>query len=159
SDFELKPSAVSSSVEVSGETPLIELTAGELKHSIDAKQIESIPLAGRNVISLAEEIPGFANVTWVTSSNNPTNSTGSYAAFNGTGSRSTTFQIDGVNNDDSSENQNRQSVNISAIKEVQVITNSYSAEFGRAAGGVFLVQTKSGTNKFHGDAYDFLQND
>ncbi|MBI3404805.1 MAG: carboxypeptidase regulatory-like domain-containing protein [Acidobacteria bacterium] len=160
SDFELKPSAVSSQVEVTGEAPLIETTAGELKHSLDTKTIESIPLAGRNFISLVEDIPGFQNVSWVDgAANNPTNSTGSYAAFNGTGSRSTTFQIDGVNNDDSSENQNRQGVNISSIKEVQVLTNAYSAEFGRAGGAVLLIQTKSGTNKFHGDAYDFIQND
>jgi len=159
SNFDLKPSSVQSTVEVRGETPQIETTVGELKHSLDARTIEAIPLAGRNIISLSEQFPGFQNVQWIGSSNNPTNSTGSYAAFNGTGSRNTTFQIDGVNNDDSSENQNRQSVNVSAIKEVQVLTNSYSAEFGRAAGAVFLVQTKSGTNRFHGDAYDFIQND
>lgn len=159
SNFELKPSAVQSTVEVVGETPQIETTVGELKHSLDTRTIEAIPLAGRNVISLSEQIPGFQNVQWIGSSNNPTNSTGSYAAFSGTGSRNATFQIDGVNNDDSSENQNRQSVNISAVKEVQVLTNAYSAEFGRAGGAVFLVQTKSGTNNFHGEAYDFIQND
>jgi hypothetical protein len=159
SNFELKPSAVESTVEVTGETPQIETTVGELKHSLDARTIEAIPLAGRNIISLSEQFPGFQNVQWIDSSNNPTNSTGSYAAFNGTGSRNTTFQIDGVNNDDSSENQNRQSVNVSTVKEVQVLQNAYSAEFGRAAGAVFLVQTKSGTNQFHGEAYDFIQND
>lgn len=159
SNFELKPAAVQSTVEVVGETPQIEITKGELTHSLDSRTIEAIPLAGRNIISLSEQIPGFQNVQWIGSSNNPTNSTGSYAAFNGTGSRNTTFQIDGVNNDDSSENQNRQSVNVSAIKEVQVLTNAYSAEFGRAAGAVFLVQTKSGTNSFHGSAYDYIQND
>src|SRR5207253_1442228 len=90
---------------------------------------------------------------------NPTNSTGSYAAFNGMGSRSTSFQIDGVNNDDSSENQNRQNVNIATIKQVQVLTNSFSAEFGRSAGAVMQVQTKSGTNQVHGDAYDYMQSD
>lgn len=159
SDFKLEPSAVTSVVEVTGETPQIETTGGEQKHSLDARTIESLPLAGRNIISLSEQIPGFQNVQWIGSSNNPTNSTGSYAAFSGTGSRNATFQIDGVNNDDSSENQNRQNVNISSIKEVQVLTNAYSAEFGRAGGAVFLVQTKSGTNQFHGEIYDFIQND
>lgn len=159
SNFELKPSTVQTTVEVVGETPQIETTVGELKQSLDTRTIEAIPLAGRNIISLSEQIPGFQNVQWIGSSNNPTNSTGSYAAFSGTGSRNTTFQIDGVNNDDSSENQNRQNVNISSIREIQVLTNAYSAEFGRAAGAVFLVQTKSGTNQFHGDAYDYIQND
>ena len=160
SNFTLEPAGVAAVVEVTvGEIPLIETTVGELKHSLDARMIESTPLPGRNFISLVEQVPGFQNATWIGSANNPTNSTGSYVALSGTGSRQATFQIDGVNNDDSSENQNRQNVNISSIKEFQVLTNSFSAEFGRAGGAVVLVQTKSGTNSFHGDLYDFVQND
>ncbi|MDX2153123.1 MAG: TonB-dependent receptor [Bryobacteraceae bacterium] len=159
SDFSLKPSAVTETVTISGEVPVVETTQGDVKHSLIAKQIDDTPLAGRNFLSLVEQVPGFQNAPWIGSSNNPTNSTGSYASFGGTGSRSTTFQIDGVNNDDSSENQNRQNVNVSAIREFQVLTNSYTAEFGRAGGAVVLVQTKSGTNRFHGDAYDYIQND
>ena len=158
-DFSLKPSTVSESVEVTGETPLVEAATGDVKATLTQREIEDTPLAGRNFISLMEQVPGFQNAPWIGSSNNPTNSTGSYAVFNGMGSRSTTFQTDGVNNDDSSENQNRQNVNISSIREVQVITNSYTAEFGRAAGAVVLVQTKSGTNQFHGEGYDFIQSD
>jgi hypothetical protein len=142
SNFKLEVSAVGDAVQITGETPQIETTTGEIKHSLDAKRIEDTPLAGRNFISLVEQIPGFQNAPWIGSANNPTNSTGSYASFSGQGSRSATFQIDGVNNDDSSENQNRQNVNISTIKELQVLTNAYSAEFGRAGGAVILVQTK-----------------
>jgi Carboxypeptidase regulatory-like domain/TonB-dependent Receptor Plug Domain len=159
SNFKLEVSAVGVELMITGETPQIETTTGEIKHSLDARQIQDMPLAGRNFMSLVEQIPGFQNAPWIGSSNNPTNSTGSYAAFGGQGSRSTTFQIDGVNNDDSSENQNRQNVNISTIKEFQVLTNAYSAEFGRGGGAVVLVQTKSGENSFHGDLYDFIQND
>jgi len=160
SDFVLEPASVSATVEVrGGEIPLIDTTSGELKHSLNAQQVSDTPLPGRNFISLVEQVPGFQLAAFQGSSNNPTNSTGSYASFSGQGTRSTTFQIDGVNNDDSSENQNRQSVNISAIKEFQVLTNSYSSEFGRAGGAVILVQTKSGTNGIHGDLYDFIQND
>jgi hypothetical protein len=159
SNFRLEVSAVGDAVQVTGETPQIETTTGEIKHSLSSQQIEDTPLAGRNFISLVEQIPGFQNAPWIGSSNNPTNSTGSYASFSGQGSRSATFQIDGVNNDDSSENQNRQSVNVSTIREFQVLTNAYSAEFGRAGGAVVLVQTKSGSNQFHGSGYDFLQND
>ena len=159
SPFTLSVSTVGEQISIAGETPLIETTTGEIKHSLDAKRIEDTPLAGRNIMSLVEQIPGFQNAPWIGSSNNPTNSTGSYASFSGQGSRSATFQIDGVNNDDSSENQNRQNVNISTIKEFQVLTNSYSAEFGRAGGAVILIQTKSGGNSFHGEMYDFIQND
>lgn len=160
SDFVLEPSSVSASVEVlGGEIPLIDTTSGELNLTLNELQVQATPLAGRNYISLVEQVPGFQPAAFNGSSNNPTNSTGSYASFSGQGTRSSTFQIDGVNNDDSSENQNRQGVNISTIKEFQVLTNAYSAEFGRAGGAVILVQTKSGTNQFHGDAYDFIQND
>ncbi|HEX4949834.1 MAG TPA: TonB-dependent receptor [Blastocatellia bacterium] len=158
SNFKLEVAGSAAEVTITGETPQIETTTGEIKHSIGDKQIEDTPLAGRNFISLVEQIPGFQNAAWIGSANNPTNSTGSYAAFNGLGSRSTSFQIDGVNNDDSSENQNRQNVNISTIREVQIITNAFSAEFGRG-GAAILVQTKSGTNRFHGEGYDFIQND
>ena len=159
SHFRLSPSAISESIEVTGEIPIVETTQGDVKHGISAREIEDIPLAGRNFISLVELVPGFQNAPWIGSSNNPTNSTGSYASFNGMGSRSTTFQIDGVNNDDSSENQNRQSVNVSTIREFQVLTNSFTAEFGRAGGAVVLVQTKSGANRFHTDDSVHFQRD
>ena len=160
SDFALEVAPVTQAVQVEGgETPLIDTTSGEVKNTLNDVIVGATPIAGRNFISLVEQIPGFQPVAFDSSSNNPTNSTGSYAAFSGQGTRSSTFQIDGVNNDDSSENQNRQGVNISTIKEVQVLTNAYSAEFGRAGGAVVLVQTKQGTNRFHGDAYDFIQND
>ncbi|MGH9522192.1 MAG: carboxypeptidase regulatory-like domain-containing protein, partial [Terriglobales bacterium] len=160
SEFQLDIATTSTEVEVrGGEIPLIDTTSGSLKDSLDENQVTATPLAGRNFISLVEQIPGFQPSAFNTSSNNPTNSTGSYASFNGQGTRSATFQVDGVNNDDSSENQNRNNVNPSTIKEFQVLTNSYTAEFGRAGGAVILVQTKSGSNKFHGEGYDFIQND
>ncbi len=159
SDFVLEVSPVAESVVVTGETPQIETSAGELKGNIDQDTVEQTPLSGRNFLTLMELVPEFQLAPFSTSANNPTLSTGSYASFNGTGSRSTTFQTDGVNNDDASENQNRQGVNISAIRAVQVITNAYSAEFGRGAGGVVLIQTKGGTNRWHGDAYEYMQNE
>ncbi|MEO5760920.1 MAG: hypothetical protein ABIR28_01285, partial [Vicinamibacteria bacterium] len=89
--------------------------------------------------------------------NNPTASSGSSINFNGTGTRGATFQINGVNNDDYSENQNRQGVPLATIKEFQVISNSYSAEFGRGYGAVVLVQTKQGTNAVKGEVYGSRQ--
>ncbi len=157
--FSLKPAAVVSAVTIVSDSPEIDTSRGDLKSTIDAKAIEDRPLSSRNMLSLVEQIPGFQSTGGYSGVNNPTLSSGSYVSFNGAGSRSVAFQIDGVNNDDSSEGTSRQNVNISSIKEFQVLTNSYSAEFGRAGGAVVLVQTKSGTNKFHGDAYEFLQND
>lgn len=162
SAFKLELSSLGDAIQITGETAQIETTTGELKHSLDEKRIEDTPLAGRNFISLVEQIPGFQVASFggdaSSGQNNPTNSSGSFAAFSGLGGRSTTFQVDGVSNNDASENQNRQGVNISTIKEFQVLTNSFSAEFG-GGGAAVLVQTKNGTNRFRGDAYDFIQND
>ena len=60
-----------------------------------------------------------------------------------------------MNNDDSSENQNRQGASLSTVKEFQVITNNFTAEFGRGYGAVVLVQTKSGTNQIRGEVYEY----
>jgi outer membrane receptor protein involved in Fe transport len=158
-EFKLAPTTVNSEVTVTSEAPLLDTTRGEIANNVDAQTIEERPSASRNFLSLMELLPGFQTTGAFGGVNNPTQSSGSYVSFNGTGSRSAAFQIDGVNNDDSSEGQNRQNVNLSAIREVQVLTNSFSAEFGRGGGAVVLVQTRGGTNKIHGDAYEFLQNE
>src|SRR5262249_57863027 len=83
SNFSLEVSVVGEAVQITGETPQIETTTGEIKHSLDEKRIEDTPLAGRNFISLVEQIPGFqiSSFGGDTSSgqNNPTNSSGSLA--------------------------------------------------------------------------------
>ena len=156
-DFKLTLATVSTQLTVESDASLIEMTRGEQKSSLDEKTIEDRPLSSRNFLSLVEMMPGFQSSGSYSGVNNPTLSSGSYVSFNGTGSRSASFQIDGVNNDDSSEGMSRQNVNISAIKEFVVLTNAFSAEFGRG-GTAVLIQTKSGTNRIHGDAYEFLQN-
>jgi outer membrane receptor protein involved in Fe transport len=154
-DFRLDP-ALKQETTVVAESPRINSTNQEVKQSLTAEQILDKPtfqnLNNNNTfLTLAETFAGFQeNPT--SGQNNPTASSGSSINFNGTGTRGATFQIDGVNNDDSSENQHRQGISLAAIKEFQVISNSYSAEFGRGYGAVVLVQTKSGTNQVHGEA-------
>lgn len=147
----------SETVTVTAEPPQIDVSSGELKTSFTSQMIEDKPVFNRNMLNLVADVPGF-QTNAVSGQNNPTASSGSSVQINGTGTRSATFQTDGVNNDDSSENQNRQGVNLSSIKEFQVLRNSFSAEFGRGAGAVILVQTKNGSNSFHGDAYWYAQN-
>jgi hypothetical protein len=131
----------------------INTTNAEVKGRLTEQQIMDKPTLNQsNFLTLAETFTGFQeNPT--NGQNNPTVSSGSSVNFNGTGTRGATFQINGVNNDDSSENQNRQGASLSTIKEFQVITNNFTAEFGRGYGAVVLVQTKSGTNVLHGDVY------
>jgi outer membrane receptor protein involved in Fe transport len=152
-DFTLNPSSVTEAVVVTSDAAPINTTNAEIKGSLNAAEILEKPTFNQgNFLTLAETFTGFQeNPT--SGQNNPTASSGSSVNFNGTGTRGTTFQINGVNNDDSSENQNRQGASLSTIAEFQVITNNYTAEFGRGYGAVVLVQTKSGTNNIHGDGY------
>lgn len=156
-DFQLKQAAREETIRVTGAAPPINTVNAEVRSSLNARQIADKPtLNPGSFLSLAETFGGFQeNPT--SGQNNPTASSGSSINFNGTGTRGATFQINGVNNDDSSENQHRQGVSLATIKEFQVLTNTYSAEFGRAFGGVVLVQTKSGTNQWSGEAYEFMQ--
>jgi len=152
-DFTLTPGGVAEAVLVTAEAAPINTTNGEIKGSLNSQEIMDKPTANQgSFLTLAETFTGFQeNPT--SGQNNPTASSGSSINFNGTGTRGATFQINGVNNDDSSENQNRQGASLATIKEFQVITNNFTAEFGRGYGAVVLVQTKSGTNGLHGDVY------
>lgn len=156
-DISLTPSTVQETVTVSEAAPLVDTTSGQVRRTLDDTFIDVLPSGGRNFLGLAPLLPGFqTNPT--SGQNNYTLSSGSSVSFNGTGTRGTTFLTDGVTNDDGSENQNRQGVNISTIKEMQIITNNFAPEFGRGFGAVVLVQTKSGANTTHGDAYWYLRN-
>ena len=152
-NFTLNPSTVTEAVVVTADAAPINTTNAEIKGSLNAQEIIEKPTFNQgSFLTLAETFTGYQeNPT--NGQNNPTASSGSSINFNGTGTRGATFQINGVNNDDSSENQHRQGASLSTIKEFQVITNNFSAEFGRGYGAVVLVQTKSGTNNVHGDVY------
>jgi len=140
-------------VTVIDEPAPINTTTQQIASSLTNAQIIERPVANQtNFLTLAETFTGYQeNPT--SGQNNPTLSSGSSVNFNGTGTRGATFQINGVNNDDASENQNRQGAALATIKEFQVISNSFTAEFGRGYGAVVLVQTLSGTNDFKGSAY------
>jgi Carboxypeptidase regulatory-like domain/TonB dependent receptor len=154
-NFELKPSATSAEVTIRVDEIQINTTNAEIKQALSAQRISDRPTLNQgSFLTLAETFTGFQeNPTG--GQNNPTLSSGSSINFNGTGTRGVTFQINGVNNDDSSENQNRQGASLATIQEFQVITNNFTAEFGRGYGAIVLVQTKSGTNGVHGEVYEY----
>ena len=143
-DFSLNPSGVAGAVTITADAAPINTTNQEIKGTLNNQEILSKPVLNPGTfLSLAETFTGFQeNPT--SGQNNPTLSSGSSVNFNGTGSRGTTFQINGVNNDDSSENQNRQGAAISTIKEFQVITNNFTAEFGRGYGATAVAVSTIG---------------
>ncbi|GAC1428176.1 MAG: hypothetical protein NVSMB68_00120 [Thermoanaerobaculia bacterium] len=155
-DFVLDP-AMAETVTVSADAPRIDVSDGEVKQTMRAKEIENLPVPDQsNFLRLASTFAGYQeNPT--SGQDNPALSSGSSVNFNGSGTRGATFQINGVNNDDSSENQNRQNVPVATIQSFQILTNSFSAEFGRGYGSVVLVQTKQGTNSVDGEVYGYAQ--
>ena len=156
-DFVLGPT-LSETVTVNALAPRLNVTDGEIKQSMRSDEIMSLPQGNQtSFLGLAATFAGYQETNPGGGMDNPTLSVGSSANFNGAGTRGTTFQINGVNNDDSSENQHRQGVALATIASFQVLTNSYSAEFGRGYGAVVLVQTKSGTNEIAGEVYGYAQ--
>ena len=155
-EFILSP-AVQETVTVAADAPRIDVSDGEVKQTLRAKEIENLPAPDQtNFLRLASIFSGYQeNPT--SGQDNPALSSGSSVNFNGTGTRGATFQINGVNNDDTSENQHRQNVPVATIQSFQILTNNYSAEFGRGYGAVVLVQTKQGTNRFDGETYWYGQ--
>jgi hypothetical protein len=162
-DASLQVGATSNSVEVSGAAAVLDTDSSEHSQLINTAQIVELPLNGRNYADLAllstnviRSPIGFAF--------GPTG-TPREGAFNINGMRSTynNFLLDGVdNNAYSTSNQGYSSQVVQpspdAIAEFKVITSNFSAEYGRVSGGVITAALRSGTNKFHGTAYEFLRN-
>jgi len=155
-DFVLAP-ALQETVTVAADAPRIDVSDGEVKQTFRAKEIANLPVPDQtSFLRLASIFAGYQeNPT--SGQDNPALSSGSSVNFNGTGTRGSTFQINGVNNDDTSENQHRQNVPVATIQSFQILTNNYSAEFGRGYGAVVLVQTKQGTNNIDGEVYGYGQ--
>lgn len=160
-DVVLKIGAVTEQVNVSGNAPLVTTTSATTGQLINQRSIVNLPLNGRTAQSLVFLIPGANDVT-----NNYCGvgcEGGSYpgeqyAYVNGGGPNGVNYQLDGADNNDTYMNTNLPFPNPDAIQEFNVQTGNMSAEYGNAASGIVNIVTKSGTNQFHGDAFEFLRN-
>ena len=158
-DFRLGVGAASETVTVSavaGET--LNTTSGELAHVIDTKQVENLPLNGRNYIQLITLIPGSVvtnpDVFSVTTSLSSVNQTS-----NGNRADSSNLTVDGAYNQASGSNGSLvNNVGPDFIQEVKIATSNFSAEYGRTSGPAFNIVTKSGTNRFHGTVFESVRN-
>jgi len=149
---QLQLGASSESVTVEGTAPLIESTTDQISDTIGAEKVTSLPM-GNTFDSLALFLPGVVTAGDASFSNN----NGAEMSVNGLRARANNFQIDGQsNNDNSIAGPSIFFGNQDAISEMQVVTN-YDAQFGRNTGAVINYVTKSGTNQFHGTAYEFWQ--
>jgi hypothetical protein len=144
-------SAGGETVEVIETAPIIETTTGQVTNTFDTKAVADLPTGG-GFDSLALYLPGVAD----TGSNNFSNTNGAGFSSNGLRGRSNNFQIDGQsNNDNSVAGPSIFMGNQDALGEVSIITNDFSVEYGRASGSVVNYVTKSGTNQFHGSAFEY----
>src|SRR5215472_12084909 len=150
----LEPGAIDAVVTVNDATPeLVETSRTAVATTIDQERISNLPINERNYLS-------FALTTSTVDRDNgrpvgPAPTTG--LNFGGQRGRSNLVQVDGADNTDNSVNAARSTVSQEAVQEFQVVTNSFAPEFGRSAGGVVNVVTKSGTNDFHGNVFGFLR--
>src|SRR5215471_7041496 len=155
-------------VEVTEAAPLVQLTSSTISAAIDSKQILDIPLNGRDWASLATLSPGVTGLNGEVQlpfeSGALRGNRGFGSQFTISGGRPTqnNYRLDGLSISDYTNGSGSvmgATLGVDAIQEFSVITGNYSAEYGRTSGGVINAISKSGTNEFHGDVYEFLRND
>ncbi|MFL6439940.1 MAG: carboxypeptidase regulatory-like domain-containing protein [Terriglobales bacterium] len=158
-DFQLKLGAVSETVEVSSEAPILQTQSTEVSTVIDATTNASLPLASRNYVQLTLLAPGSTNVN-PSSMREPQNMVNSGRPYiNGNREQANEFLLDGQVNNESKNDEVGYTPSIDAIQEFNLITQNASAEFGNYEGGVVSASIKSGTNQFHGNIFEFFRND
>jgi hypothetical protein len=159
-NLELSVGAVAEKVEVSAEAPAIETTTAALSGLVNPTQMRDLPLNGRSIDQLALLTPGVVQETNVAPG--AFGGEGMRLVINGSRPTHVLYLLDGTVSSDYNMNgpgsAASESLGVEAIREFRVLTHSYSAEYGRASGGVFSAITRSGTNDFHGSAYEFVRN-
>lgn len=161
-DLQLTVGAVTQSVEVTGDAPLLDTGSHQLGAVIGEKQVLALPLNGRNFVHLVTLVPGTT-----TGRQGEVSSGGTGISFRGTSSfnangfrsLSNNFLLDGVDNNysDAVTTFSLEPV-IDSLQEFKVLTANQPAEYGNFMGGVVNIHTKSGSNEIHGSAYEFLRN-
>ncbi len=158
-DFRLELGQLTETVTVTtAESQLLKTDRADVATSFEARQITDLPLLDRNFTKLILLTPGTQRQNWNhAASENPQGSV--QTQVNGQTFAGTGYQLDGTDNRDPILGIIVINPNLEAIGETKITSQNYDAEFGQAIAGVVSVQTKSGTNQFHGSAFEFLQRD
>ena len=161
-DLKLEVGAMTESVSIQAETPLVQTSSSELGTTVGNEEIEALPLNGRNFVNLTRTIPGVlrgipgANIDGAGSL--AWRASASFSA-NGQRPRDNNYMLDGVDNNETWLQTVVVFPSVDALDEFKLQTSTYSAEFGRSLGGVVNLQIKSGTNRLRGSAFEFHRND
>ncbi len=153
-DVKLEIGEATQTVEVKDVAPILQTESTSTGDSISSAKLTSLPLNGRNFVSLTLLMPGAV-------SPNPTGMNSRFGArpyVNGNREQTNNFLLDGVDVNDSIDNRVGYSPNVDALEEVKVLTGNAAAEFGNAGGATVMLSLKSGTNQFHGNVFEFLRN-
>jgi Carboxypeptidase regulatory-like domain len=159
-DVALKVGQVTQIVEVTGAAPVLKTESTQVDTIINAATNDNLPLASRNYVQLTLLAPG--SVSTDPDSFNSGNNTGSYGSrplINGNREQANNFLLDGMDNNQVSDNLLGYTPSPDAIEEFNLITNNAPAEFGSFMGGIVNATIKSGTNSLHGDVWEFFRND
>ena len=157
-DASMQVGAVQESVSVNADAALLQTETTQVGTQINPQTIDHTPLISRNPVALTLLAPGVVTPNPATF-NDGRRSTGNGRPYvNGNREEGNNFLLDGVDNNLTSENQTAYQPNPDAIQEFRMITNNASAEFGNFQGGVISVVLKSGTNQYHGTAFEDLRN-
>jgi hypothetical protein len=146
-------------VSVEGATPILDAQTSTVGQVIDQKTVQKIPLNGRHFLDLTNLTPGTV-VPPVTGSLTSASRGLGANSFDTAGQRedSVNFMINGINLNDASQNQITFQPSINTTAEFKISNSTYSAEYGRSSGSIVNVATRSGTNSFHGEGFDYLRN-
>jgi hypothetical protein len=153
-DFKMEVSGTTTEVVVTAATPLVETERSQQSNVVEAKEIQSLPINGRNYLDFSLLTPGVTNQNSLSNSGLPM-LPNSGLSFTGQNGRSNNVTIDGADNNDYSGGSVRNTLSQEAILEFQINRSNFSAEFGHASGGLINIVTKSGANATHGNLFFF----
>src|SRR5215831_16763816 len=151
-DAQLQVGAVTQSVEVTSEVPQLKTDRADVSVDFDTRAVEELPILNRNFTSFELLSPGTEKLQWThAATENPQAS--QQIMVNGQHFSGTAYELDGTDNQDPILGIIVVNPNLDAIEEAKFTSQNYDAEFGKAVAGVVTVQTKSGTNDFHGSGF------
>src|SRR5437899_1033821 len=167
-DFTLRVRAVTQTVTVTGEAPLVQTANATVGALVDEREMRQLPLNGRSFADLTSIQPGVTSDLEIAAAPTQAVYTGGGGAarrsIDGTKPQQSTFLLDGMEISTPSEGMPATSVlgqqlGVEAIREFVLLQNNYGAQYGRASGGVVNAVTQSGSNSVHGSVFEFLRND
>jgi len=153
-DFSLVVGASNEEVRVKDTPPAIQTDTSTLGQVVNNRLVQELPLNQRNFLSFALLVPG----SQLPAEGSQNSTQGGALSVNGAREQSNNFLLDGVDNNDPYINQYVALPSVDAIQEFKVQSSDYSAEYGRAGGAQINVVLKSGTNQFHGSAFEYFRN-